>query len=323
VKKFGRFYGNPTASDVHVDASLSEIAIAYKNKQFIADQVFPLVPVNKQSDKYFLWDKGSWLTNQVETRTPGDTYPEARMKLSTDTFYCDIYHLGFPIPDENVKNQDAAIALEQRGAEFLAHQFMLNREYQIASSIFKAGVWDTNPTVGGDFVAWDDEDNSNPPEDVDGWSDTVLQNTGVLPNTLVLGKQVFSKLRRNPILLDMFKYTGKGILNQDQVREALDVEKLLVGTCVRRTSLEGAAAAAQAFVWGKNALLLYVPAAPALDEPAAGYTFSWDIDGSGLNINVTPTRQEERDRDFLKAKHAFDFKVTASDCGVFAADVIS
>ena len=31
-------FGNPTIGDVHVDAALSEIAIAYRNKSFIADQ---------------------------------------------------------------------------------------------------------------------------------------------------------------------------------------------------------------------------------------------------------------------------------------------
>jgi hypothetical protein len=316
-------FGNPTASDIHVDQALSEFAIAYRNKQFIADQVFPLVEVDKQSDKYYVWDKGSWLTNQVELRTPGDTYPEGRMKLSTDEYYADIYHLGYPIPWELKKNQDAAVQLEQSGADWLAHQFSLNREVQIAAAIFTTGVWDTNPTVGSDFVAWDDYDNSDPPEDIDTYRDTVLQNTGVLPNTLVIGKQVFSKLRRHPILLDMYKYTGRGILKPAEVAEALDVEKLLIGECVQRTSLEGASSATQAFVWGKNALLLYVPERPAIREPAAGYTFAWKIDDTGLTVNIIPTVQEDRDRDFLKGKHAFDFKVTGSDLGVYFASVIS
>lgn len=318
-----RMFGNPTAGDVHIDAALSEIAIAYRNKQFIADQVFPLVTVDKQSDKYYIWDKGDWLTNQVEARTPGDTYPEGRMQLSNDEYFCDIYHLGYPIPWELKKNQDAAVDLETSGADWLGHQFMLNREYQIATAIFAASVWDNEPTVGTDFVAWDDYDNSDPPDDIDTYRDTVLQNTGVLPNVLVIGKQVFSKLRRHPILLDMYKYTGRGILTQAQVAEALDVETLLVGTCVRRTSAEGASTATQAFVWGKNALLLYVPAAPALREPAGGYTFVWNIDDSGLTVNITPTVQEDRDRDFLKGKHAFDFKVTGTDLGVYFASVIS
>ena len=49
-----RYFGNPTMSDVHIDAALSELSIAYKNKSFIADQVFPLVTVEKQSDKYYV-----------------------------------------------------------------------------------------------------------------------------------------------------------------------------------------------------------------------------------------------------------------------------
>lgn len=316
-------FGTPTGSDVHVDAALSEIAIAYRNKTFIADLVLPVVEVDKQSDKYYVWDKGSWLTNQVEVRTPGDTYPEGRMKLSTDEYYCDIYHLGYPIPDEDVKNQDQAVDLETSGSEWLAHQFLLNREIQIAADIFVTAIWDTNPTVGTDFIAWDDYDNSNPPEDIDTYRDAVLQETGVEPNTLAIGKQVFSKLRRHPLLLDMYKYTGRGILTEAEVAAALDIEKLLIGKCVQRTSLEGAAAAVQAFVWGKNALMLYVPERPALREPASGYTFAWKIDDSGLTVNITPTRQDDRDRDFLKGKQAFDYKVTGSDLGVFFASVIS
>jgi len=320
-----RMFGNPTIGDVHVDQALSEIAIAYRNKSFIADQVFPLVEVEKQSDKYHVWDKGSWLTNQVETRTPGDTYPEGRIKLSQDEFFCDIYHLGYAIPWELQKNQDAAVQLEETGAEWLAHQFMLNREIQIAAAIFTSTgpVWDTNPTVGADFIAWDDYDNSNPPEDIDTYRDTVLQNTGVEPNTLVIGKQVYSKLRRHPLLLDMYKYTGRGILTEAEVAAALEIEKLVVGKCVQRTSIEGTAVAVQAFVWGKDALMLYVPERPALREPAAGYTFAWKIDDSGLTVNIVPTVQENRDRDFLKGKHAYDFKVTGADLGVFFESVIS
>ncbi|MCK9599843.1 MAG: major capsid protein [Sphaerochaeta sp.] len=315
--------GNPVTSDLHIDAALSTIAVAYKNKSFIADQVFPLVNVDKQSDKYFVWDKGSWLTNQVEKRTPGDSYPEGRIKLSNDNYYADLYHLAYAIPWENKKNQDAAVQLEQTGAEWLAQQFSLNREIQIAAAIFAGAIWDNNPVAGTDFIQWDDFVNSNPPEDIDKYSATIQQNTGVAPNTLVIGRQVYDKVRRHPILLDMFKYTGVGILTEAQVAQALGVEKLLIGRAVQRTSLEGAATAVQAYVWGKAALLLYVPAKPALREPAAGYTFAWDIDGSGFNTAITPWVDEGNDRDVLKGKNAFDFKVVGADLGAYFATVIS
>ena len=44
----------PTVRDVHVDAVMSSISIAYRNAAYIGEQVFPRVPVAKKSDLYFV-----------------------------------------------------------------------------------------------------------------------------------------------------------------------------------------------------------------------------------------------------------------------------
>ncbi|MBU0598782.1 hypothetical protein KKF61_07420, partial [Patescibacteria group bacterium] len=136
----------PTGSDIHVDEALSNIAIAYKNKDYIAEALFPLVPVEKQSDKYYIWTKAFWFRNQVEKRTPGDTYPEAGLELSTDEYFCDIFHLAFPIPFEDRRNQDPAVQLEETAAEFLADQFLLSREIGLAAAAFATSKWGTDRT---------------------------------------------------------------------------------------------------------------------------------------------------------------------------------
>ena len=45
----------PTLNDVHVDAILTNISVAYMQDRdnFIADKVFPVIPVDKKSDKFF------------------------------------------------------------------------------------------------------------------------------------------------------------------------------------------------------------------------------------------------------------------------------
>lgn len=48
---------SPTVYDVHVDAPLANISIAYRNASYIADQVFPVVPVQKKSDLFFKFTK--------------------------------------------------------------------------------------------------------------------------------------------------------------------------------------------------------------------------------------------------------------------------
>jgi len=47
----------PTASDVHVNAPLTNISIAYMQMQseYKAADIFPVVPVSKQTDRYFTY----------------------------------------------------------------------------------------------------------------------------------------------------------------------------------------------------------------------------------------------------------------------------
>lgn len=318
-----RMFGNPTGTDVHIDRALSQIAIACMNTRHIADKVFPLVPVDHQSDYYYIWDKGSFLRNSVEKRTPGDTYPEGRIKLSNDQYFAPMYHQGYPIPDEDVKNQDDVVELEQTGAEWIQSQFLLNTEIVVAGIAFADSTWDSDLTGGTDFVLWDDYDNSNPVKDIDTYSQTIEQSTAVTPNTLILGRQVFDILKEHPLLLDKFKYTSAGILTPEQVRDALGVESLLIGRAVQETTAEGAATATRAYIWGKKALLLYVPPSPGKRVASAGYTFQWKIDGTGLTTSISNIRQDDRDRNLLKGKNAFVPKVTGSDLGAYFDGAIS
>ncbi|MCL5271153.1 MAG: hypothetical protein M1457_11550, partial [bacterium] len=46
----------PNANEVHIDAALTNLSVGYRNPAFIADLLAPVVPVRKQSDKYFIHD---------------------------------------------------------------------------------------------------------------------------------------------------------------------------------------------------------------------------------------------------------------------------
>ena len=46
----------PEVSQVHIDAALSNVSVAYRNPAFVADAIAPPLAVRKQSDKYFIYD---------------------------------------------------------------------------------------------------------------------------------------------------------------------------------------------------------------------------------------------------------------------------
>ena len=309
----------PTLRDVHIDAALANISIAYRNEKYIADLLFPIVPVDKKSDYYYKWTKDFWFRNHVDRRGPGAVYAEGGLALSTEQFSTVNKGLAFAIPDETVDNQDAAVDIETAGAEWLADQFQLDREIALKTKIMDASVWASSTTLSG-ITQWSDFENSTPVDDVDTGRQTIKKATGLNPNVALMNDEVFQKVRRHPNLLEMYKYTQKGSLTQAQIAEVFQIEQIIIGDAVRTTVDEGVTFSGS-FIWDKNCILLYVAKRPGLLVASAGYTFVWRQ--NGFTIPIQRVRDELRSRDVLKADHAFDQKVTANDCGYEIIDCVA
>ena len=76
----------PTPNDVHIDSALSNISIAYRNEAYIADKVFPIVPVQKQSDYYFVFGKSMWYQDNVAVRAPGTRAARADYSVTSASY---------------------------------------------------------------------------------------------------------------------------------------------------------------------------------------------------------------------------------------------
>src|SRR3972149_4666514 len=200
-------YAAPAASDVHIDKALSDLSLAYMNSKYIADMIFPIVPVDKQSDKFYKWTKDFWFRNSVRVRAPGGEFPEVGLGLTNDNYSTIVYNLAARLPDENIANADEAVNEEFAKTKFLADQFQLNREVQFVADFFKTTVWGTDSTLSG-TAQWSDYANSDPIDDVKVAKQTVLKNTGQEPNLIVVGREVYDKLRDHPLILDKYRYTG-------------------------------------------------------------------------------------------------------------------
>lgn len=302
----------PTTSDVHIDAALSNISIAYKNDNYVGNKIFPVVPVDKQTDKYFTFTKDFWFRNSVERRGPGGNYPEGGLQVSNTNYECINMALSFPLPQEVIDNQDAGIDLETDGAEWLADQFALDREIALSAKIFDASAWSSSTTLSG-TGQWSDYANSDPVGDIHTGMETVKKAIGRYPNTMLMGAEVWDKLKFHPDLLDIYKHTTAAVLSVDKVRDMFDgITQVLVGDAIKNTAAEGASYSGS-YIWPKNVLLAWVATRPSMRTPSAGYTFIWRQ--SGYTISIERIEERKRRRDLLLADHAYDQKLTATDAG--------
>lgn len=317
--------GQPTPQDLHVNALLTMLSIGYTNSAYIADQVFPIVKVNKQSDIIPKYDQSHWFRDNAKVRAPGTKSEGGGYTVDTTaTYFANRWSRRFEIPDELRRNADAPWDLDADATRFVTDKTMMRREVKFATDNFTTGVWGSDKTGGTDFTQWSNYGGSTPDVDIDVYKDSVEATTGVEPNKFVVGKQVHLQLKNHPALIDRIKYTQRAQLTTELIASLLELESYLVGRSIYTTTVEGTAEASVTYtrIWGKNGLLLYVPANPGLLTPAAGYTFSWQVVPNAIQY-IKRMRNEEREIDIIEANSFFDQKVTLAKAGLFLSSAVA
>jgi hypothetical protein len=313
----------PTQNQVHVDAILTNISVAYMQQQqnFIASRVFPIVPVSKQSDKFFTYTKNDWFRDEAQRRADATESAGGGYGLSTDTYQCDVFAFHKDIGDQTRANADAPINVDREAVEFVTSRLMLKMETQFVSSFFTTGVWGTDATPSN---LWSDYTTSDPLNDVETAKRAILSTTGFEPNTLVLGYDVFKTLKNHPDLVDRIKYTSSQVITEGLMASLFDVPRVMVAKAVKATNNEGGTAAYD-FTHGKNALLCYSAPSAGLLQPSGGYVMSWTgvSQGLGQTVGTSRIRMEQFKADRIEAEVSFDMKVIGSDLGYFFSSVVS
>ena len=322
----------PSINSVHVDAILTNISVAYLQNQdnFIADKVFPVIPVDKKSDKFFTYTKNDWFRDEAQRRAGGTESAGGGYGLSTGSYSADVFAFHKDVDDQTLYNADAPLNPLREATEFVTRRLMLRKEIQWNSDFFATGIWANDydgvagtPTTN-EVKQWSDYAASDPIDDIEDAKAGILSTTGMEANTLVLGYDVFRTLKNHPDIVDRIKYTSSQTVTADMLAAMFDIPRVIISKAVKATNNEGASQA-YSFTSGKKALLAYVAPTPGLMTPSAGYSFSWTgvSGGLGATVGTSQFRMESLKADRIEAEMAFDNKVIASDLGWFWDSVVA
>lgn len=321
--------GSPTPGDVHVNTPLTNVSVAFLQAaaNFVAPRIFPMVPVVHQSDSYYTYPRDSFFRDEMKKRGPGARAERVDYNVTPASYAADVWALAKYIDDQTRANADSAIDLDRDAVNLLTQKAMISLEVQWASQFMIGGVWTGSDLDGvaatptaGQFLQWNDP-NSQPIEDMRAGKLSVLQKTGMEPNKLVLGVEVYTKLIDHPDIvgrLDRGQTSGPAMANAADLARILDLEEVLIMRAVQNTAAEGATAAF-GFIGGKDALLAYVPPAPGLMVPSAGYTFGWNgyLGAAGMGQRISRFREDPEHSDIVELEMAYVHKLVAGDLGAF------
>lgn len=324
----------PKMQDAHIDRALTNISVAYLQEAsaFIADKVFPVVPVRRQSDLYYIYDKGDFMRDEAKIRAAatesagGDYGVEA-----SHPYFCKKHAFHIDVTPEDRANYDEPLDADQDGTEFVSQKMLIRREMAWATTYFRPNVWGTEwtgvpavPLGPGQKLQWDNIA-STPIEDVTTAGVTMASQTGYRPNVMVLSPFAFNALKNHPDILDRIKYTQKGIVTSDLLATLFEVDRCVVAWSVVNSAVKGAQENV-GFIMGRHALLAYANPRPALRKPSAGYIFAWTgLEGSGgfgNRIVRLPMDLLGLGTERIEGEIAFDTQQVCADLGTFFTNIV-
>lgn len=322
----------PDVGDVHVNAMLTNMSIAHRNKDdfYIADKIFPLVPVQKQTDIYLKYNRGYFFADEAGrmVRAPGTRAATTGFAIDkTNTYRAVNYAIGVEIPDEIRDNQDSPLNMDRDAALMLKDLQRIRRERAFAAAFMTTGVWtgQADKTGGSDFTKWSDYAGSDPFKDLEDGIDSIEGNTGERPNRATMGAIVWRRLKHHPDFIDRINggaTTGSPAqMTKERLAQLLEIDEVLVGRAIYRSSDEGASLTL-ARIMDDDLLLTYTPSSPGLMVPSAGYTFYWQpATGGGIEF-VRSGRQDREKYDWHESHSYFDQVATEALSGAFFADCV-
>lgn len=321
----------------HIDRALTNISVAYQqgSNAFIADKVFPIVPVTKQSDVYWKYSKADMFRNEVKERARGAESAGGQWNVElADPYHCRKFAYHYDITQEERVNYDNPLNVDRDTTQWLTDKMLLKREVDFAAKFFTTGVWGTDITAAavpqaGQLLQWSDP-LSNPIQNVNDIMLSMAGSTGKKPNFAIMSPDVFYALKNHEEIIDRIKYTQKGIVTIDLIASLFELDNIYIPWGVvnagPQTPGYDDTMDAVSFIYTGQMLLGYKTNRPSLKEPTAGYIFSWTgLEGaSAYASRMVRIKMDQLGlgTERIEMEMAYDMKPICPDMGVFLTGLV-
>jgi hypothetical protein len=262
-------------SDVHVPAALSNYAAGYRNAPPMADIVSPPLPVDKQSNVYFTYDKNDAFQRAYPaTGAPSAQTYEIAPRLANATYNTIERALGGRVSVQVEANADAPLNIMRATIKRVMNAMILEREFRTQSLLRTSGNWNS-AQVATILAAnkWNGGPGSDPLGDIHGREEASFSPglTGML-----MSEQVYHDWVRNPAVRAYygFKSDLPAVPDPNQFQPILKIPPIFVSKMKYINSSGNLV-----YVWGGDVVLFRQPdqmPPTTQDDVATSLTFRWN-----------------------------------------------
>lgn len=293
----------PLRSQQHIDTLLSNVSIKYRPSGLIGMEVFPEVPVKKDSDLFRVYHRNFRIPETK--RANKGLAREHQFDVSTASYNLEYHALKDYVSDNDAENYDVA-DLRSDTTEELTEKIMLRMEKTVAD-LFTTTSWSLNVSLAAGATFADNTTTSNPIPVFDTAATTILNNGGLAANTGIIPRNSYVAMKNHVSVLDRVKYTSAD-MTADILKGLLGLEKILIPNGAYDTAAQGITDSISQ-IWPDMCWVGHVAARPSPLTPSAGYVFRRSTP------MVKRWRVEERESEAIEVQMKYQVRVVASLSG--------
>lgn len=260
-----------------INPVLSKVAQGYKQLDLVGNALFPAIPVGQRAGNIITFGKEDFMLYS-SARAPGENTKRVSFGFANGSYALVDYSLEGQLPIEVQQEASASengftIDMAKLSIDKVRAIMALRLEKaqaDLARTLANYGAGN-KVTLSGTSQWSDFSGTSAPIANVETAKEAIRTLTGKRPNTLIMGAQVWSKLKQHPTIIDRMKYTGRDVPTTDIVAALFGVQRVLVGESIYSND----AGTAFTDIWGKDVVLAYTETATlaAMGTPSYGYTY--------------------------------------------------
>lgn len=286
--------------------------------EFVAGKVLPVFRTPKQAADYSVITKETILQRALARRAARSNYNRIDFGAKDRNYKCEEFGLEIVVDDVERALYMSDFDAESAAMQVLGRVLALEREIRV-----KDAVWNTTTFTGAALFT----DRSGTPwstastdwiADVLNAKEKVRQNSGMVPDSLIIGPETLNNLFKNTKTKDQFK--GIDVITLEALERAIlsvtGLRNLIVGNARYNTAAEGETFSGDD-VWTKKYASVAVLApgdGAALATPSLGRSFLW-IEDSPVDYVVEMYREEQTRGDVFRGRHNLHEKINDANFG--------
>lgn len=316
-----------------VSGPLQNVSIQYRNLDYIADRVFPILDGSDPKAKIYVYNKGVYFRDEAGIRAAGTRAVRGRLTASPVSIATDEYAFAVPVTDEDrrfAKSKNAPpLQPDADAIELATDKIDLKKEIRVAASI-TSGTWVDGNSGGEDAEGgWSASTGNTLIADLTTGRKAIRASIGRDPNVLMIDYATFLAIKEISDITDKIKYTSRDSVTPELLAKIFELDEVLVGKAIYSTAEETAAGDdfTAAAIWEVNSgkgmgFLFYRPPKLGLRTLTAGVQARIAYE-DGQPRRITTWREAAEHQDVYEAAEETDIIQVCAGAGYLWKDTYS